>query len=393
MNNFIGLRTARRSDLEGIVNLAKTRQWFANNQVLYGFANLEYLFSQRIVTVQVETIQTAVAESLAEYSRQVENFMSAMVSVTTDYKKRFQLPSSGTLQPLDNNGNPFPVVPSGFYDIAFPIYGAGTAWGTDRLSRAIMTIGDANRFTMDAMTKDKDWMRRHLLAALFTNVTFPYTDEAYGALTVQPLANSDAVTYVKKNGTASADNHFYAQAAVIATATNPFSTIYTMLDEHPGNSGPYNVYIASNLVSAVQGLATFRPPFDSNIIWGQNNNISINEVNTNVTSKDMFTNGIGDRFIGYVDGCNVIEWSALPSNYLIGHASSVNDVIGMRQYVQPELQGLFPEFWNVNGNHMESRLIRYAGFGIQNRVGAVVGYVGVSGTYAIPTGYQQPLAA
>ena len=135
----------------------------ANNTALYGFANLEYLFSQRIVTVQVETIQTAVAQSLAEYSRQVNGVLSAMVSVTTDYKKRYQLASAGTLQPLDSNGNPMPVVPTGFYDVAFPIYGAGTAWGNDRISRAMMTVGDANRFTMDAMTRDNDWMRRALL--------------------------------------------------------------------------------------------------------------------------------------------------------------------------------------------------------------------------------------
>lgn len=362
----------------------------ANNTALYGFANLEYLFSQRIVTIQVETLQTAVAESLAEYSRQVNGLMSNIVELTTDYKRRYQLPASGTLQPMDNNGNPKPVVPSGFYDIAFPIYGAGTAWGTDRVSRAAMTVADANRFTMDALTRDADWMRRHILAALFTNTTYTYTDEAYGALTIQTLANSDSVIYVRKNGTASTDNHYLAQAASIATANNPFPTIYTALDEHPSNTGPYNVYVATNLVSSITGLSSFRDVNDSSVIWGSGANLSVMGFDKNMTSKDQFANGIGDRVVGYADGCNIIEWSALPSNYMIFHAGGVSDVLGMRQYPFPELQGFFPEFWNVNGNHIESRLMRYAGFGVQNRIAAGVYQIG-AGSYSIPSGYTTPL--
>lgn len=363
----------------------------ANNITLYGFANLEYLFSQRIVTIQVETIQTAVAESLAEYSRQVNGLMSQMVEQTTDYKRRYQLPSAGTLQPLDNNGIPHPVVPSGFYDIAFPIYGAGTAWGTDRLSRAAMTVGDANRFTMDAMTRDGDWMRRHILAALFTNATYTYTDEAYGALTINTLANGDAVLYTKKNGTASTDTHYFAQAAAIANGTNPFPTMYTALDEHPSNRGPYTAYVASSLTATIVALTNFRDINDTSVGWADTVSLSTFTFDKNVTSKDQFTNGIGDRVLGYVDGMRVVEWSALPTDYIIFHAESANDVLGMRQYPQPELQGLFPEFWNLNGNHIESRLLRYAGFAVQNRIGAGVYRIG-NGSYAIPTGFSAPLA-
>lgn len=393
MNLYKGMRLARPSVVhEGSVDLSKKRQWFANNITQYGFVNLEYLFSQRIVTIQVETIQTAVAESLAEYSRQVNGLMNQMVEQVTDYKRRYQLPSAGSLQPLDNNGNPRPVVPSGFYDIAFPIYGAGTAWGTDRISRAIMTVGDANRFTMDAMTRDGDWMRRHILGALFTNTTYVYTDEAYGALTVNTLANNDAVVYTKKNGTASTDNHFLFQAAAIANATNPYPTMYTSLDEHPSNRGPYTAYIASSLVATTVALTNFRDINDTSVGWADTVSLSKFEFDKNITSKDQFTNGIGDRVIGYVDGMRVVEWSALPAGYIIYHAESANDVLGMRQYPQAELQGLFPEFWNVNGNHMESRLIRYCGFGVQNRVGAGVMQIG-AGSYSVPAGFQTPLIA
>jgi len=45
----------------------------------------------------------------------------------------------------------------------------------------------------------------------------------------------------------------------------------------------------------------------------------------------------------------------------------------------------------VDGNHMENRVIRYAGFGVSNRVGAVCYQVG-NGTYQVPSAYNAPLA-
>ena len=43
------------------------------------------------------------------------------------------LGSGGTLQPLDEWGNPLPVKDEGVYDVAFPIQGGGTAWGDNRV--------------------------------------------------------------------------------------------------------------------------------------------------------------------------------------------------------------------------------------------------------------------
>jgi hypothetical protein len=383
-------RTLRPRSREASVNLAKKRTWFANNNVAYGFVNLEYLFSQRIVTVSVETVQTAIQESLAEYTRQVDEMLSLLVQRTLDYKKRFQLPSGETLQPLDADGNPKPTLPTGVYDVAFPIQGGGTAWGDNRVSRAKMTIGDANRFTWQKMMADADWMRRHMLAALFTNTTWTYTDEAYGDLTVQPLANGDSVVYTLRNGNPVTDNHYLAQANAIGNSDNPFPAIYTELDEHPSNTGPYVAYVASDLVTSITALANFVEVQDPTIIYGSGTTVLNVNVDVDMTSRGGPLVAFGDRLLGKVDGIYIVEWSSMPSGYMLIHASGANDVLGMREYPEPELQGFFPEFNSVDGNHQEYRMIRYAGFGVLNRVAAVVMRIG-NGSYAIPSGYTAPL--
>ena len=63
----------------------------------------------------------------------------------------------------------------------------------------------------------------------------------------------------------------------------------------------------------------------------------------------------------------------------------------MREYPAASLQGLFTENHSPDGNLQEYRFLRYAGFGVYNRVGAVAFRVS-NGAYAVPTGYTTPVA-
>lgn len=363
------------------------------NVTAYGFVELKDLFSQTIQQVTARTVQTAVEESLAIHSRQVEELIAVMVQRTTEYTLRYQLPSGGSLQPLDEKGNPLVVQPSGKYDVAFPIQGAGTAWGADRVAMAMATLADVNRFTVDALDRDADWMRRHILAALYTNVTWTYTDPQYGAQTIQPLANGDTVKYLRKNGNLATDDHYLFQAAAIADATNPYPTIYAELDEHPSNSGPYVAYIPTNLVATTQALTALDESPDPDVRYSANTQVLAQaQFDPNDTNYGGSMVGFGDRVIGKANGLWIVEWGALPDNYIIGHASGADDVLAMREYPNEALQGLFPEFFSPDGNLKEMRSIRYCGFGALNRVGALIYRVG-TGSYAIPTGYQAPLPA
>lgn len=380
-------RTARRQGSEAHVDLTQRRAWF-DNDVAFGFIGQEDIFNERITDRIIPTMQTAVVQSAAEHTRVLNAMMSELVQPVTDYSINYQLADGGELQPLDDDGNPKPTKPSGQYTVAFPIRGGGDAYGTNRVSRAKLTVGDLNRIVLNTMTKDARWMRRSMLAALFTDVSYTYTDEQYGALTVQPMANGDAVAYTKNNGDTATDSHFYAQAAAISNTDDPFEGWYTELNEHPTNAGPYVAYIPTNLKSAVKGLADFEPARQGQIVYGLNTTTAAAEVDPDLTGQNSPLAGIGNNYLGYhSDGIHVVEWSSLPDNYGFVIARGAMDApLGMREHPEPELQGFFPENFDVDGNHMGVRFIRYAGFGALNRVAVLVFRIG-NAAYAIPSGY------
>jgi hypothetical protein len=357
------------------------------NTTAYGFIGLQDLYNQRVASVGIGRVWEAVQLSAQEYSRVMANMASEFVEPATNAQEQIELPGDGTLQPLDEWGNPLPVLPSGSYQVAYPIQGAGTAWGTNRISAKLMTVEEANRNTVDAFRRDADWMIRHIMAAIFDNTTWTFQDKVganggkgLGAITIQPLANGDSVTYVKKGASAPAtDTHYLAQAAAIADATNPYPTIYTELMEHPSNSGPIKCYIPTALVATTQALTNFIPVSDPDITLG----------GLNAQLSSSIDVGFGDQVLGKVDRCWVIEWGRMPSDIILAHASGT-PVLGMREYPTPELQGFFPEQHSPDGNTVLHRFLRYAGFGVRNRLAAVVYRVG-NGSYAIPTGYSTPL--
>jgi hypothetical protein len=354
----------------------------------YGFVGLTDLYNQRVQAVGPQRVYDAVRISAEEYNRVANAVLGEFYERTTLAQEQMELPGDGTLQPLDEDGNPLPVQPSGSYQVAYPIHGGGTAWGTNRVSREMLTVEEANRFTLDAMQRDADWVIRHMLAAVFDNATYVFVDKVgangskgLGNITIQPLANGDTVTYKRKGATAAAvDTHYLAQAAAISDAANPFPTIASELKEHPSNgNGRVLVYIPTNLKASVQGLSNFVAVDAADVIPGANDDRVTNVPNV----------GPGDAVLGYVDDCWIIEWSSLPDSYMIAKIEG-KPFLKMREYPVGSLQGFFTENANVDGNHLVTRMIRYAGFGVADRVAALVMRIG-NGVYAIPTGYDAPL--
>ena len=359
----------------------------------YGFADLQHLYNTRVLEVGPQRIYDAIRASNEEYNRVVTAMLSLFVRRTTVALEQIELPGDGTLQPLSEHGNPLPVLPSGSYQAGYPIQGAGTAWGDDRVTRALMTVEEADRATADAQRRDMDWLRRHILAALFDNVAWTYNDKVgpnnsrgFGNITVQPLANNDTVPYMRRGGALATDNHYLAQAAGISDAANPFPALRAELIEHPSNSGPFVAFLASNLVPSATALTEFVEADDPDIRYGADND-------TLAVGNRADILGPGDEVLGKTRSSNMwlTEWSALPSDYMIVVALGADTpVLRMREYAAAELQGLFPERADVDGNHMVTRMIRYCGFGVANRVGAAVMRIG-NAAYAIPSGFDAPL--
>jgi hypothetical protein len=358
----------------------------ANNQLAYGFASLSQFLSERVSDSNVPTVTRALIESSAEWTRASNAAMSMLAERTTNYSERVLLPGSGSLQRLDEFGIPRPVIPSGYYDVAFPIDGGGTAFGRNRVTRVLETIGDINRDQLTAEIQDATWLRRHMLAALLDNTTRTFVDPDHGSLTVQPLAlTSDGVTYTRVGGAESTAQHYVAQTASVASSA-PFASIYSTLNAYPSNAGrPIVTFVPTANVSDTIGLAAFLDTLDPNITYSSDADRLSN-------NGDQFR-GMGERVLGYISGQWIVEWSALPDNYLLSVVVG-NPPLAMREYPDPALQGLFPEIHSPDGARLERRYIRYAGFGVRNRVSAMVTQVsGGDTTYDIPTGYSAPLAA
>jgi len=358
------------------------------NTLSYGFIGLEELSKERVSDVGIERIWTAIEASHAEHQRQIDGLMATMVEKTIKAKQQLQLPGSGTSQPLDEWGNPRPVREAGYYNLAYPIQGAGHAWGTNRVSRALMTVEEANRQTVEALRRDADWIKRHIMAAIFSNDTWDFTDrigpdgaDGLGAITIQCLANTDTVVYLRVGGDSAVDEHYLAQAAAISDSADPFEDIYEELMEHPSNTEPVVVYVPTNLKASTMALTAFVPVGDSEIAYG--------------TSTDLLRGpigrGLGDKVLGRVDECWIVQWRSLPDNYIIAHAQGAGPVLKMREYPASSLQGVIAENHSPDGNLSEVRSIRYAGFGVCNRVAACCCRIG-NGSYAIPSGYDTPLA-
>ena len=360
----------------------------ADNTLAYGFIGMSRISGQRVSEVGVERVFDMVRATMVEHNRGINVLLSSWAQQTVTAKEQIELPGGGTLQPIDEWGNPRPVIQEGNYNVAYPIQGAGTAWGDNRISAALLTVEEANRRTIEAMRMDADWLRRHLMAAVFTNTTWSYTDIAgpngaagLGAITIQPLANNDTVVYLRTGGSTAIDTHYLAQAAAIDDSNNPFDDIYTELIEHPSNSGPVVVYIPTNLKASVQALTNFTQIYDPDIALGVNTDRIASPINM----------GLGDEVLGKTDKCWIVEWKFLPDSYMVAHAQGAGPFLKRREYDAPEVQGLFSELHSPDGNTKIVRMLRYTGFGAFKRVAALVYRIG-NGSYAIPSGYTAPLS-
>lgn len=350
----------------------------------YGFVGLEELGRYRIDQVEngVSIVRSAIDLSLAYSNQRNEAYRSILSTDVEVAKESYEMPYGGTLQDIDEHGNPLPVVQFAAQDVAYPIRGGGDATGSDRVSRALMTFEEANRATQQATLKDRRWHVNYMLSALLRSTSYDYFDRTRrtmvgaGRLTIKPLANGDTDVYITNQGSGTAtNNHYLALVGAIAAANNPFPTIYDELVEHAVADQDVRVYVAKNLVSAIESLPDFSERRDARVTYGSGQ--------STVAEGDK---GIGDRYIGLVNNCHIIRMNALADNYMFAHLDG-QAPLGYRQYPSPTLRGLFQESHSPDGNHMETRFLRYGGYGVRNRVAALAMQVGVAagGTYTVPT--------
>lgn len=352
----------------------------------YGFIGNEHLAAERVVTIGEDVVADMIYKTAAEYSVQLYALLANFAKRTTKWRERIKLPFGGELQPLDAKGNPLPAFGGGSYTAAYPIDGAGDAFGNDRVSRYQMTLQEANELTISMIGKDARWTRSRMLAALLVHTNRTFEDTINGPLVCLPLANGDDVVYLKCGGSTSTANHYLAQADAISDAHDGIETMHNTLHAYPSQKGYGTVvYLASDLVAGVRGLAGFVPIRDTQIVPGSSATTLAGGVPPNVL-------GPGDEVIGKIDnGPWVVDWSTgLPSGYALGKSLAPDATpLALREYPQTELQGFIPESHSPDGGLIERRFVRFMGFGVQNRIGAVVLKVGAA-EYAVPTNWTNP---
>jgi len=350
------------------------------NDVAFGFIGKEVLFSKRLSQVNTADIWTFITDSVAEHNRVVQELTAAFITRTTKAQERFRLPTSGTLEPLDEWGNPKPRKPGEFWDVGYPLQGGGTAFGLNRVSKELITVQEINNLTIERIAEDADWMSRHILSAIMTDDSWEFDDDDLGVITVKPLANGDTDRYPFRGGGVRTDNHLLAQANPISATDNPFPTLKKKLTEHPSNRGPYVNYVATNLVEDIQNLPGFVEVPDFDIRYGSG---------VNVVSAPLDP-APGTTVIGKVNEMWIVEWESLPDNYMISTAQGTGPFVAQREYPVASLQGFYTEMNSPDGNLQETRFIRWAGFGVRNRIAACVMLIG-DATYTPPSGMKAPL--
>lgn len=354
------------------------------NSILYGFHTLENVMDQRVNEVGADTVSAAIDAAVAEHNRQMDALLALFAQRTTGFKVRYKTPAAARLQGLDDNGRAVPIRPAGFYDVAFPLHSAGSAWGSTYRSRAKMTVQEANDATATLIGADLRWMRDHVLAALFTNASWAHTDAEHGTLTIKGPANGDTDVYLITQGAdaGATDNHFSAQAAVVADGTDPTENIVNELTEHPENSGDVVLLIPTAQKASYKGLAAFHPVADPKIQRGSG---------SDVLTANLGIDTPGEVFGYHDDGAWLVEWKSLPAGYIVGATTDGEAPLALREEEESTLQGFNRVAERNDHPFYESQWLRIAGFGAWNRTGAFVQRVG-NGAYAIPTGYTSPMA-
>jgi hypothetical protein len=330
-------------------------------------------------------LTSAIRYDAAKHNADVNALLGLFTETTTEYQTEVENQGSGRNQPLTANGRAMPVLPVTPYTIALPLLESGTATGENYLTRQLMT----NRALAGRLSQlyrgDYNWVADHILSAFFQNADWSYRDIlGHGALTIKPLANSDAVTYYSQiTGATATDTHYLATASAIADNANPYPAIETELIEHPDNSGEVIVFISTTLKATTIALADFYEPTDAAIKLGN--------ATARLTGRLNITLPPTAKVLGKLySGPWVVEWPRIPSGYAIAITTNGRRPIGRRLVPDTRLQGFGPEGNREDHPFFETQWTRREGYGGLNRAGGVVQLVG-NGSYSVPTGYAAPM--
>jgi hypothetical protein len=334
--------------------------------------------------------QTVVFDAASEYlraaSEDLDRFVAIFAQETTEnYTERYRLPGSGRLQRRGGQAQSGAVKPYGSWDVAYPLEDFGAQLAMTDVDRAYTTLQHLQNHLETIRVQDLNTVRHEMLYALFNNVARTFTDPNYGNLSIQPLANADAVLYPPVLGSeaAAAEGHYLASgytAANISDTNNPYATIRNELEEHfgtPSGFGNTVAFINTAQIAKTEALTDFDPVPDMHVTPGADRDVP----------TGMPT--VPGRVIGRANGVWIVEWRWVPANYIL--AMDLDQPRPLKMRVDPVATGLGMGLQLVKvsdqnpfeGSHFRHRF----GVGVGNRLNGVAMELTTDGSYDIPAAY------
>lgn len=354
---------------------------------IYGALGLNDTDRVFLSTLGQRVVYDAVNQVLAQHSADLNAAMGVFVEETTsDYKRRYKLAGGGRLQRMGDQSRPAAVKAYGSWDVAFPLEDFGAALSASDVAYAYMSVQDLDRHMNTILQQNVNSVRFEMLNALLGSAQGTFVDPLWGSLSIEPLANGDAVVYPPVLGSEdeATDNHYLESgylASAISDTNNPFVTIRDELEEHFGvETGGSNIVVFRNNAqnAKVQALTDYDEVVDRFVRAGQDTDVPV--------GLPMTLPGV---IKGRVSGCWDVEWRWVPANYMIAvHLDAPRPLI---RRIDPADTGLGDGLQLVSTSDKfpftESFYRHRFGVGCGNRLNGVVMELGNGGTYTVPTGY------
>ena len=359
--------------------------------LIHGALGLPDIDDSYINTIGQSVVYEASQLLLAQYNADLSTARALFVDGTTeDFKVRYKLPGGGRLQRRQEQTATQAVKASGGWDVGFPLEDFGARILADDITLAKMRLQEYSRHIDTVFIQDANTYRFEMLRAIYNNAARTFIDPLKGSITVQPLANNDAVLYPPVTGSESeaTGNHYLVSgytSANISDTNNPFPRIVGKLEDHFGaNQGGSNIVVFINpaQVAKVAALADFVDYVDRFVVPG--------DQTATVTGLPRIP--ASARVIGRsMSGAWVAEWRWVPADYMLAiHADAPPP---LRERVDPAAEGLGQGLQLVAQDRefpLQSAHYRHRfGLGVANRLNGVVMQLktGADADYATPTIY------
>lgn len=344
-----------------------------------------------IVDIPVTDMTSAINAMLARYQAERDDATNLFVQETTTRRtERVATAGIDEGQILGPDGRPLETRSAGRTEVAYPWDRYGWAFGGNSETAAAMTVADTQRSINSITAGNARRHMREINRAFWVKDNYEWEeDETYvddsGTLIIRRLANGDGTEYPATIHAMddAEDDHYLVSgypATEISDTNNPFVTMANEIREHFDSGETVVAFINSAQRNAVlTGLSDFVDADVDGITRGANEDRAAALGGRNVPGDFLGVDGDS--------GVYVYVWDRTPAGYMDAFPVNQPAPLKMRIPRLAALQGFRLEAEEEH-NPMWKRTYRDRfGYGVANRLNAVVMQLKADGEYETPAVY------